>query len=290
MKHQIKGKSLSHCLLSTTHYVHEAGRVGKAVKGPVPVQPWAADSGRAGAEQPDLSIWECSVCPLAQRVMSCGTACIKAGSALSSPKHCSGLLLLGNRVSLRALLLLLLTQASFRPLCLGCCHRLLSYTLCPVAELHPISPRCLATTCAHPKPAWPCPSPSLRAATSCARASAPTRRPSSSHRPSSSPSPAPSSAPSPSKPWWAPPEHPPLGAPWGWGASTAPGPLRARGASAPLADPTLLPAAPAPCPATAGSSGTPAGPAKPQPCTYPAPTLSLIVCASQDTEHLQLQL
>ena len=231
-----------------------------AVTGPVQVQPGGADSGRAGADQPDLGIRECHLCPLAQRVMSRGPAGIKAGSAQSSPKHCPNHLLLGNRVSPRALLLH--TRACFSP-CAWAAAILYSLTMCPLAELHPIPPRCLATTCAHQKPAWPCPSPSLRAATSCARASAPTQRPSSSHRPSSSPSPAPSSAPSPSKPWWAPPEHPPLGAPWGWGASTAPGPLRARGASAPLADPTcLLPAAPAHCPATAGSCGTPVGPAK----------------------------
>eukprot|EP00076_Gallus_gallus_P007505 XP_003642703.2 scale keratin-like isoform X1 [Gallus gallus] len=71
-----------------------------AVTGPVQVQPGAADSGRAGADQPDLGIRECHLCPLAQRVMSRGPAGIKAGSAQSSPKHCPDHLLLGNRADL----------------------------------------------------------------------------------------------------------------------------------------------------------------------------------------------
>lgn len=112
-----------------------------AVTGPVQVQPGAADSGRAGADQPDLGIRECHLCPLAQRVMSRGPAGIKAGSAQSSPKHCPDHLLLGNRVSPRALLLQ--TQACFRPLCLGCCHPLLSHSVPSCrAPSHPTKMSC----------------------------------------------------------------------------------------------------------------------------------------------------
>lgn len=49
------------------------------------------------------------------------------------------------------------------------------------SDLHPA--RWLATTCTHWKPVLPSPSPSLRAAMSCVRSSAPTQQPSSSHPP-----------------------------------------------------------------------------------------------------------
>lgn len=49
------------------------------------------------------------------------------------------------------------------------------------SDLHPA--RWLPMTCTHWKPVLPSPSPSLRAATSCVRSSAPTQQPSSSHPP-----------------------------------------------------------------------------------------------------------
>ena len=267
-KRQIKGAPLGHCLLSTTHLARQAERGGKPAKGPVLVRTGDADSGRAGAGQPGLGRRECRLCPLAQQALRNGGAWIKARPARGSRKHCSDRLLLGEQGK----------SASASPPAAGPCASAWAAAIYGSLASHsvpscraPSNPaRWLATTCARRKPASPSPSPSLRAATSCARGSAPTRRPSSSRPPLSSPSPAPSSAPSPSKPWWAPPEHPPLGAPWGWGASTARGPPRARGASAPLAGPTLLPpAAPTSCRATARSCGTPVGPAKATPCPRP---------------------
>jgi len=190
-------------------------------------------------------------------------ASIKALPLPGSAKQCSGCLLLGEQgksVSSSLLGGLVLPQALV-PQVLPSAAPLPSLSSCR-APSDPAQ-RCLATTCAHPRPALLSHSPSLRAATSCVPGSVPTPQPSSSHRLWSSPSPAPSSAPSPSKPWWARPEHRPLEAPWGWGASTVLVPRRARGASAPLADPMLLlPTALVPCPATARSCGTPVGPAK----------------------------
>lgn len=133
------------------------------------------------------------------------------------------------------------------------------------SDLHPA--RWLPMTCTHWKPVLPSPSPSLRAATSCVRSSAPTQQPSSSHTPpSSSPSLAPSSDPSPSNLWWPPPEHPPLGAlpPLGhalaWGASAVGlymtlGHFLAAGQGAQPSPPSET-GTPAPSPPTSTPTGT----------------------------------